>query len=270
MPNLSKVGSVIDGFLKSPFSGLAPWVLLSVVSSSGRFELGVCIALGVSLLTMLLSAVRGISIHALDIFGAAVFAVLAVVGLLASPNVIHWLELWAGELVNIALATFVIATLIARRPFTLPYAKVETPEEFWDSPLFLRINYVISSVWAGAFVFAATVGFIGIAVLKGVEDFWTGWVLQLAAIFFAVAFTEFYPGHAAAKSSLAAAETPDEPAPSVIKLVDWLPKFVLVAGILGWSTGALEDVVGISMIVGGIVGSALVDKLSRAGGESAA
>lgn len=261
MPNLNKAGSVVDGFLKSPFSGLAPWVLLSVFSTPGHFEQAVCIALGASLLTMLLSAVRHISIHALDVFGAAVFVALAVLGLLASPELIRWLQLWAGEIANVSLASFVIATLIVRKPFTLPYAKEEAPEEFWDSPVFLRINYVISSVWAAAFVFTSTVGFIGIAVLKGVEDFWTGWVLQLAAIFFAVAFTEFYPGHAVAKAAAAADDTPDEPAPSVIKLVDWLPSFILVAGIFGWATGAVPEVAGIGMIVAGIVGSALISKL---------
>jgi hypothetical protein len=102
----------------------------------------------------------------------------------------------------------VIATLVVRKPFTLPYAKEDAPEEFWDSPVFLRINYVISSVWAAAFAFTSIVGFIGIAVLKNVEDFWTGWVLQLAAIFFAVAFTEFYPDHAVAKAALGAGEPP--------------------------------------------------------------
>jgi hypothetical protein len=264
VPELGNVGSVIDGFLKSPFSGLAPWVLLSVISASGRFEIGVCVALGASLLTMLLSSVRRIKIHALDVFGAAFFAVLAVVGLLANPNLIRWLEVWAGELTNIALTTFVIATLVVRKPFTLPYAREETPEEFWDSSLFLRINYVISSVWAGAFLFAAAVGFVGIAVLKGVEDFWTGWVLQLAAIFFAVAFTEFYPGHATARAAVAAGETLDEAPPSMLKLVDWLPSFVLVAGILGWSSGALQDAVGIGMVVAGILGSVLIGRLSEA------
>jgi hypothetical protein len=211
---------------------------------------------------MVLSAVRRVSIHALDGFGAVIFLALAVLGLLASPGLIRWLQLWAGEIANVSLALFVIATLVVRKPFTLPYAKEDAPEEFWDSPVFLRINYVISSVWAAAFVFTSTVGFIGIAVLKGVEDFWTGWVLQLAAIFFAVAFTEFYPGHAVAKAAVAAGETPDEPAPSMIKLLEWLPSFILVAGIFGWATGAVPEVAGIGMIVAGIVGSALVAKVS--------
>jgi hypothetical protein len=263
--NLSKVGSAIDGFLKSPFSGLAPWILLSVFSTPGHFERAACIALGVSLLTMVLASVRGISIHALDVFGAAVFAALAVLALLASPGLTGWLEEWAGEITNISLALFVIATLVVRKPFTIPYAKEEAPEELWDSPLFLRINYAISSVWAAAFVFTSAVGFIGIAVLKNVADFWTGWVLQLAAIFFAVAFTDIYPGLAVARAAVAAGETPDEPAPSRVKLVEWLPSFVLVAGTFGWATGALEDIVGIGMIVAGIAGSALIAKLSPTG-----
>jgi hypothetical protein len=83
---------------------LAPWVLLSVFSAPGHFERAVCIALGASLLTMLLTRVRGIGSHALDVFGAAFFAALAAVGLLASPGLIRWLELWAGEITNVALA----------------------------------------------------------------------------------------------------------------------------------------------------------------------
>jgi hypothetical protein len=67
----------------------------------------------------------------------------------------------------------------------------------------------------------------------------------LAAIFFAAAFTELYPGGAGTKAS-------------------WLPSFVLVAGILGWSAGAVADVVGISTIVAGIVGSALLSRLTPA------
>jgi hypothetical protein len=48
-------------------------------------------------------------------------------------------------------------------------------------------------------------------------------LLRRSGIFFAVAFTEFYPRRAGTKASLAAGETPDEPAPPAIKLVDWLP-----------------------------------------------
>lgn len=255
----SSVTKVIDGFLKSPFSGIAPWVLFSVLSAPGRFEEAVCVALGVTLLVMWVGHRRGIKIQALDWFGALFFVALAVIGLVASDGVISWLEVWAGEITNISLAVFVIATLALRKPFTLPYAKLEAPEEYWDSPLFLHINYVISAVWAGAFTVSAIAGFIGDAVLHDADNFWTGWILQLAALFFAVAFTDFYPDYAGAKADKVAGQPP-ETEPSVAKLIDWIPTFILVVGIFGWVTDALPDVVGIALIVVGSVGAGIIAK----------
>lgn len=255
-----KMKKLLDGYLESPLSGIAPWVLMSVLSAPGRFEEAVCFALGLALLTTWLSRHRGRPVHALDIFGLLFFVVLAAVGLLASDHIISWLELWAGELTNAALALFVLATLLFRKPFTLPYAKEQTPEEFWGSPVFVKANYVISTVWAAAFLFSTGVGLIGDAVLHDANNFWTGWVLQLAAIFFAVAFTEYYPDRAGAEDAAARGEF--EQGPSTLKLFEWVPTFILIAGIFGWVTDALPDAVGIGMVVVGIAASAVVGKLS--------
>jgi hypothetical protein len=256
-----KAGSVIDAFLDSPLSGIAPWVLFSLFATPGRFEEAVCAALGLTLLMLWVGSRRGISVHSLEVFGVAFFAILAVVGLVASVGTTRWLELWAGELTNVALALFACATLIARKPFTVAYAKERTPQEYWDSALFLHINYAISAVWAAAFTVSAIVGFIGDVVLHDSDNFWTGWVLQIATLFFAVAFTEFYPDYAGAKDAADRGE-PDEVAPPISALYDWLPTFILVAGIFGWATNALPDVVGIGMIIFGAGGAALIRMLS--------
>lgn len=218
-----------------------------------------CFALGLTLLTMWVSRRRGITIHALDTFGAAFFVVLAIVGLIAADGVIDWMEIWAGELTNAFLALFVVTTLILRKPFTLPYAKEQTSEEYWESTTFMKVNYVISSVWAAAFTFSAVVGLIGDAAFHDPNNFWTGRVLQLAAVFFAIAFTEFYPDYAGTEAATARGEF--EPAPSIVKLVDWIPTFVLVAGIFGWVTDSLPDAVGIGMIVLGLAGNVAIRRL---------
>lgn len=256
----------LDGYLESLLSGIAPWVVMAVLSTPGHFEEAVCAALGLTLLTMWINRRRGGTLHALDFYGAAFFVVLAVIGLAVPADTVDWLQEWAGELSNIALAVFVIATIVVRRPFTLPYAKEQAPQEHWDSPLFLRINYVISGVWAAAFTFSAVVGFIGNAILHDPDNFWTGWVLQLGSIFFAVAFTGWYPDYATARFDEQTGESPEtaETGASLVKLFDWLPMFVLIAGIFGWVTDALPDVVGIAMIVVGLAGNALVSKLSGA------
>jgi hypothetical protein len=105
----------IDSYVKSPLAGIAPWVLLSIVSGPGRFEEAASAALGLTLLTLCVGSRRGVPVHTLEVFGAVFFAVLSVLGLVASDDVIGWLETWAGELSNIALAAFAIVTLVIGR-----------------------------------------------------------------------------------------------------------------------------------------------------------
>jgi hypothetical protein len=247
-------GSVVDAYLDSPLSGIAPWALFSLFSTPGRFEEAVSVALGLTLLTLWVSSRRGLSIHSLEIVGVMFFAILVVVGVTASDETIRWLELWAGELTNVTLALFAFVTLIARKPFTVAYAKEIASQEYWESALFLHINYVITAVWAGAFTVSAIFGFIGDAVLHDSNDFWTGWVLQIAALFFAVAFSEFYPDYAGAKDAADRGD-PEELAPPMSALYDWLPTFILAAGIFGLVTGALSTIVGIGVVVLGTVGA---------------
>lgn len=253
------IAGALDGFLRSPFAGIAPWALLSILSTPGRFEIAVVSALGFSVLVMLVGLARGIKIHSLEIFGAVFFAALAVVGLVATASVIRFLEMWSGELTNISLASFAWLTLLFRRPFTRAYAKDTTPQEHWDSPLFRQINDVITAVWAGAFTFAAGVGLIGNLILHDPENFWTGWILQLAAIFFAVAFTEFYPDYASAMFALDQGE--EAQVPSILQVVEWLPTFGIVTGVVGLVTGSIDFVVALGLIVGGSVVSGILAKL---------
>lgn len=253
--------NVIDGYVRSPLAGIAPWILMAVVNGPGRFEEAASAALGLTVLTLWLGKRRGVRVHLLEGFTAVYFGALAIVALLAPAAVVDWLHLWAGEISNIALAAFAVVTLAIRRPFTLAYAKDSTPQEVWDSPVFLRINYVISAAWAGAFVFSAAVGAYGDAVLRDDDNFWTSWILPIGAVLFAVAFTEFYPGRATGEGT------------SWARAFDWLPPFVVVVGIVGWVSDALPDVPAVGLIVAGTVGSALLRRFfpddAAGGGEPA-
>lgn len=246
---------LLDGYVRSPFAGIAPWVLMALVNGPGRFEEAASAALGLAILTLWVGSRRGVRVHLLEAFTVVYFGVLAVLGLVASDGVIEWLQLWAGELSNIALAAFAIVTLLIRRPFTLAYAKDTTPEEHWDNPIFLRINYVISTAWAGAFLFSALVGAYGDAVLRDNDNFWTAWILPIGAIIFAVSFTEFYPDYATGERT------------SIAVAFDWVPPFVTVTGIVGWVSDALPDGLAITLIAVGVVCSALMRKLLAKGVE---
>lgn len=143
--------------------------------------------------------------------------------------------MWAGEITNGLLALYALATLAIRRPFTIAYARDTVDREHWGSPLFIRVNYILSAVWAGAFLINTAVGTFGDAVLHDGDNFWTGWIVQLAVTLIAVAITEFYPpDYARAKFLAATGESAEAPPPSFGKLLDWLPGFVIGIDIAGW------------------------------------
>lgn len=254
-PQKNPAMKLADAYIKSPFSGIAPWIIMSLFSGPGTFEISVLCALALSLVTFILSRRGGSSFKLMEIFDLLFFAGFAVVGIVANASTIAWLENWAGEITNVALFLFVLITIVIRQPFTLQYAKEETDPQYWDSPVFLRINYTISWVWAAAFAWQSLMGLIGDAVLDNSNNFWTGWVLQIAALVFAIAFTAYWPDHASAKAQ-------GEPDVSPVGLVAWIPVYVLITGIAGLITDSTSTIVGIVLIVAGGVGISLLKQLS--------
>lgn len=248
---------LLDSYLDSPLSGLAPWILVSVLGGGGQFEMAIAVVFGLTLFTVWAGYRRGDRMHSLTVFGAAYFGVLLVTREVAGAGADTWLSTWTGEMSNIALTVFAVFTLLIRRPFTLSYAKETTPEELWDAPAFIRINNAVSAVWAGSFAFAAVVGFIGIVWLHDADNFWTGWVLQLAATFFALSFTEAYPDYAGLKWEREQGLSND-PLPSLLGIVDWLPSYVLTVGIIGLVIDEIPKWLAITLIAAGALSAAAI------------
>jgi hypothetical protein len=112
------------------------------------------------------------------------------------------LELGMGETWSIAdvrlrvdggLLLIVLLSMVFQRPFSLQYALESVDRQHWDSPEFLRLNYVISTAWAIVF---------GVLMLvDAVTPFMpmlprAGSVLVTAAALAGAAwFTGWYPEH---------------------------------------------------------------------------
>jgi hypothetical protein len=238
---------LLDRFLDSPFSGLAPWVWMAMLAGPGRFEVAVSGALAVSVLILAMCWQRGIPVHVIEFLGVSYFVLLAIIGLHASAATKAWLELWSGDITNALLAVYATATLIVRRPYTMVYARHTVSRDRWGTSLFVRVHMVVTGVWAGAFGFAAISGFIGDAVVHDTDNFWTGWVLQLAALLFAVAFNDFYPEYARARTHGHAH------VPSWVRVVEWVPPFLLGTAVAGWALDAVAVSGCVALSVGGAV-----------------
>jgi hypothetical protein len=100
--------------------------------------------------------------------------------------------------VDIGLLLIVLVSIAIRRPFTLQYAREQTPPEIWNAPEFIRTNYVITAVWALAF--ATMVGADLLLLYKPALPIQIGIGATIVAIWGAIRFTAWYPDHARTKA----------------------------------------------------------------------
>lgn len=242
----------LRAFLDNPLSGLAPWIVMAVMSGIVPFEAAVLLSFACAAAILAASILTGDSPKALEFSDTAYFLLLAIVGLVASEDVREWLGVWADELSNIALVVIAVSSLAVRRPFTLPYAREQVPREIWTTPRFIRTNYVVTTVWAAAFLVAAIAGFYGDAVLEDSDNLWTAWIIPTAAMLAAVQFTVWYPRVMRARAAREAGR-PSEPPPPALEMLTGMVAYLPLTGILVLSFDAAPWWVGVGLIVAGPV-----------------
>jgi len=239
--------SLLDTIMGNPLVGLAPWIIYAIVEGPSRLELSAGVALGVAVVVLCINWLRGQSPKLLEFADVVYFAVLAVIIAFADDGTRTWLELWGGEMANLALVVIVVGSILVRHPFTLPYAKEDTPAEFWDTPEFLRVNYLIAWVWAVAFIIQAASGLYGDAVLDNSNNIWTGWIIQTLPMIIAAQFTIWYPAR------LDAVRDGEASAPTATEFLGTVTPWVSVIGILVLSLGGGPVWLGVTLIVIGIL-----------------
>ncbi|WP_421917146.1 hypothetical protein [Mesorhizobium sp.] len=89
--------------------------------------------------------------------------------------------------VDAGLLLIVLVSMAIKQPFTIQYARQEVDPKYWNSPGFLRTNYVITGAWAAAFA----VMVVAEAVMAADADFprAVGFGVVIAALLAALGFT---------------------------------------------------------------------------------
>lgn len=246
-PDTTTKTPLIDTILANPLVGLSPWILYAIVEGEGRLELSAALALGLAVGILCINWIRGGKPKLLEYSDVVYFAGLAIVVALASTGTRTWLELWGGEVANIALLAIVLGSILIRQPFTLQYAREGTPEEYWHTPQFMRVNYLISWVWAVAFAIEAASGLYGDAVLDDSNNIWTGWIIQTLPLIIAAQFTIWYPNRLAAVR-----EGRAESAPTGRDFLATVTPWIAVIGIISLAMGAAPEWLGVALIIIGI------------------
>jgi hypothetical protein len=198
------------------FSGFIPWIAFTLVAqrmAANSVAWSALLAAAIGVVAVVRSRRTGAPTQ-MDVYSIVLFGVIAVVGFIGGDGIDRWLYEWGRPLVGVVLGLILLATASAR-PFTAEYAKRSTPREYWTSPLFRRINFVLSASWGVAILVMGAASVLVTALdahptgtdSAHLVDFFLNWAVPILLIAFMIHFTNTYPDKASARAADTTQET---------------------------------------------------------------
>ena len=138
----------------------------------------------------------GRSPKVLEIGTFVLFGLLALVAVVFNPA---WSIIGVRLCVDSGLLLVVLFSIAVGRPFTLQYAREQVAPELWNSPVFVRTNYVITGAWALAFVIMVIAELVLLYMPDVPPRF--GIIATILALVGAIKFTGWYPGRVRASAT---------------------------------------------------------------------
>ncbi|MCX5214833.1 hypothetical protein OG689_37200 [Kitasatospora sp. NBC_00240] len=135
-----------------------PWIAVAVLTGTVdiRWAALTGLLLALALVAIQRRSGRGWDAQVIEA-SAVLFLAAYTAAAFAAPDstaVTHY----GPPLSSLWLAATAWGSLVLGHPFTLGIARTQTPEHLWNSPLFLQINRVITTVWAAAFTLSGLGG----------------------------------------------------------------------------------------------------------------
>ncbi|MFK0289164.1 hypothetical protein ACIQU6_01585 [Streptomyces sp. NPDC090442] len=174
--------------------GFVPWLVFAGVSAIG-WQWGALAGLLACVVLLTADRAAGFSLEArlLEYGTLLYFAALSV---LAFTHPDSALKAYSGALSMGWLALVSWASIAVRRPFTVAIARRMAPPEVWHTPLFRRVNVVITAAWSLSFTLSAIAQ--AVIVAEGLGPVFSI-LVQIAGFALPARFTAAYPERARAR-----------------------------------------------------------------------
>lgn len=178
----------------------SPFVAFVVLERLVGVAAGLATAAAVSLALVLRDAFgTGRHVKLLELGSLALFGGLAALAAFSVQGPAAWSVLSVRLWVDVGLCVIVLASIVAGRPFTLPYAKERVAAEVWGSERFMRTNKILSMAWLLAFVVIVLADLLmlyapGVPLAVGIG-------LTVVALGSAFKFSRWYPDRLARSAS---------------------------------------------------------------------
>jgi len=124
------------------------------------------------------------------------FTLIAVLGFTLGKADDRWLATWAGAGAGLVLGLIILA-LVPVMPFTERFAREATPQAYWASPTFKKINRVLSAAW-GLAIFAVGLSRVAAAAIEGhttrrLPELLLGLAIPAIIVIYMLKFSASYP-----------------------------------------------------------------------------
>jgi len=169
--------------------GFVPFILFAVLMRLST-DLALWIAFAAAFTLGMRSFLDTRVLKTLDAGNTALFGLLALYKGFIQPSLPFGALLLA---VDGGLLAIVIASLALHEPFTMQYAREQVSPEQWQTPLFLRTNYIVTGVWVAAL--ALMTGADAAATLASAISVTSAMAAGLVALVIALTFSLRYPSY---------------------------------------------------------------------------
>lgn len=136
--------------VSDPVVGFIPWILFWVIGGPSTWETATIAALLASILVLALSVGPGLGLSHLKLLDVATvlfFAAFTVAAVVTSRHDSAVLDRYAQAISSGALGIIALGSMVAGHPFTVDYAREQTPRQYWHSPVFRRVNLMLTGAW---------------------------------------------------------------------------------------------------------------------------
>ncbi len=177
------------------FVGFIPWIIYWSFSGPGLWTVAI---LGGMTAAAGLVSWRWIKRHDIKTMEAVTlgyFMIHAIITLVLSSS---FLKTYGPIANSLVLAGMAIATLAVKNPFTYQYAREDWDKSYWNDPAFIRINMIITGVWAGIFTLNTFLGLL--AVIFPAQQLLLAVIVPNAGVVAGIIFSNRYPHYASRKS----------------------------------------------------------------------
>ena len=185
MAEQKKLSGVAIGLM-----GFLPWILYGSASAANHWSVATGGGLILCLVYLAVLMRRGSSIKLMD-WTTLTFFVISSVLMIGMQSTVF--PDYGAVAVWSCFAIAVWSSVAIGHPFTAAYARETTPPEFWDNPIFKRLNLVMTLFWCG--LLTVNVGFAVTGVIIGgiFGKLVPGLALPMALLIFGFVFNSRFP-----------------------------------------------------------------------------